>query len=93
MLFRPFSACQKSCQDFRIKKENIRFAIIFEEPTPVSKVLQVFSFIFEGHQTIGRKSIQGSRGGVGKPTALEGYPTGQFFLKSKLGEIKTEAFK
>ena len=78
---------------FPYQKENIRFDITFEELTPVTKVLQVFPSIFEGNQAIGRKSIQGSRGAVGKPTALEGYPTGQFFLKSKLGEIETEAFK
>ena len=29
----------------------------------------------------GRKSIQGSRGAVGKPTALEEYPTGQLFFE------------
>ena len=89
MLFWPFSV--KSQAKISVPKENIRFDITFEELTPVTKVLQVFPSIFEGNQAIGRKSIQGSRGAVGKPTALEGYPTSQFFLKSKLGEIETEA--
>ena len=79
MLFWPFSV--KSQAKISVPKENIRFDITFEEPTPVTKVLQVFSSIFEGNQAIGRKSIQGSRGAVGKPTALEGYPTGQFFFE------------
>ena len=84
--------CQSKVKPiFPYQKENIRFDITFEGPTPVAKVLQVFPSMFEGNQAIGRKSIQGSRGAVGKPTALEGYPTSQFFLKSKLGEIETEA--
>ena len=32
---------------------------------------------------IGTKSIQGSRGAVEKPTALDGYPTGQLFWGKK----------
>ena len=59
---------------FPYQKENIRFDIIFEQPNPVTRVLQVFSSILEGNHAIGRKSIQGSRGAVEKPTALEGYP-------------------
>ena len=57
---------------------NYGFDIIFEQPNPVTKVLQVFPSILEGNHAIGRNSIQGFRGAVEKTTALEGYPTGQF---------------
>ena len=76
-----FFCLSKVKSRFPYQKENIRFDITFEELTPVTKVLQVFPSIFEENQAIGRESIQGSRGAVGKPTALEGYPTSQLYFE------------